>query len=102
MYFFLGPTPENVVQQYTEAIGRQPIPPYWSLGFHLCRWGYQTTENMIAAYDRTFAAGIPQDSQWGDIDVMDRRLDFTYDTTNFAGLPAFIDSLHQKGTVLNT
>ena len=38
MYFFLGPDPESVVSQYTEAVGRYYIPPYWSLGFHLCRY----------------------------------------------------------------
>ena len=35
-----------------------------------------------------------QDAQWADIDFMDRRLDFTYDDVNFAGLPEFIDDLH--------
>ena len=54
LYLFLGPEPEQVqystalysteqystkqvVQQYTEAVGRYYIPPYWALGFHLCR-----------------------------------------------------------------
>ncbi|CAG7720161.1 unnamed protein product, partial [Allacma fusca] len=37
---FMGPTPENTVQQYTEAVGRTKIPPYWSLGFQLCKFGY--------------------------------------------------------------
>ena len=37
---------EQVVQQYTEAVGRYYIPPYWSLGFHLCRYGYGDIETM--------------------------------------------------------
>lgn len=41
------------------AVGRSPIPPYWALGFHLCRYGYNTIENMKAAVDRTAAANIP-------------------------------------------
>lgn len=36
--------------------------------------------------------------QWGDIDVMDRRLDFTYDEQNFRDLPDFIENtLHANG-----
>lgn len=59
IYIFLGPTPEETVQQFTEAVGRAPIPPYWGLGFQLCRWGYNTIENMQAAVNRTLSYGIP-------------------------------------------
>eukprot|EP00095_Tigriopus_kingsejongensis_P002729 maker-scaffold226_size249562-snap-gene-1.14 protein:Tk02729 transcript:maker-scaffold226_size249562-snap-gene-1.14-mRNA-1 annotation:"maltase- intestinal-like" len=97
MYFFLGPTPENVVQQFTGALGRHPVPSYWSLGFHICRWEYNSTQGMREAYDRTLAAGIPLDGQWSDIDIMDRRLDFTYDRSKFGDLPEFIEEIHAQG-----
>eukprot|EP00094_Tigriopus_californicus_P007397 TCALIF_07120-PA protein Name:"Similar to MGAM Maltase-glucoamylase, intestinal (Homo sapiens)" AED:0.12 eAED:0.12 QI:64/0.83/0.61/1/0.83/0.76/13/81/845 len=77
LHFFLGPSPAETNQQYTEAIGRYALPPYWSLGFHLCRYGYDSLDNMKAAVDRTAQYGIPHDAQWGDIDIMERSLDFT-------------------------
>ena len=95
LYFFLGPSPEEVVSQYTAAVGRYYIPPYWALGFHLCRWGYNSLDNMKAAWQRTRDAGIPFDVQWGDIDYMDRRLDFTINPTEFAGLSEFVSELHR-------
>ena len=64
MYIFLGPSPEEVVQQYTEAVGRFPLPPYWSLGFHLCRYGYLTLDNMVAAVERTRQFSIPQEKRF--------------------------------------
>lgn len=36
-YWFMGDTPSKVTQQYLEVIGRPYMPPYWALGFHLCK-----------------------------------------------------------------
>ena len=52
---------------------------------------------MEAAFQRTREAGIPFDAQWGDIDVMDRQLDFTINPTEFAALPEFANTLHEVG-----
>lgn len=75
MYFFLGPTPAEVVQQYTEVgvadfvhaqcfffqlIGRPYFPPYWALGFHLCRWGYRSANKTWAVVKRMRELQIPQ------------------------------------------
>lgn len=38
IYVFGGPTPEEVIRQYLEVIGRPALVPHWSLGFHNCRW----------------------------------------------------------------
>jgi alpha-glucosidase (family GH31 glycosyl hydrolase) len=97
IYFFLGPEPDDTNRQYTEAIGRYPLPPYWSLGFHLSRWGYDTLENMQATVERNAAYDIPHDAQWGDIDIMERALDFTISEENFGGLPEYVQELKIRG-----
>uniref|UniRef100_A0A8C3DHQ6 alpha-glucosidase n=1 Tax=Corvus moneduloides TaxID=1196302 RepID=A0A8C3DHQ6_CORMO len=96
-YLFMGPTPENVVQQYTEAIGRPHMPAYWSLGFQLSRWGYGSLDVLKETVNRMEHHDIPYDVQHFDIDYMERRLDFTYDKVNFAGLPEFMKDLKKKG-----
>ena len=59
MYVFLGPKPDDVIQQYTAVIGRPLIPPYWSLGFHLCRYGYNSATNLKTVINRNRQLGIP-------------------------------------------
>ncbi|XP_069701371.1 lysosomal alpha-glucosidase-like [Periplaneta americana] len=96
-FIFLGPSPQNVIQQYTEVIGRPYMPPYWGLGFHLCRFGYKSLNDTKNVLNRTRKAGIPLDVQWNDLDYMERWNDFTYDKEKFKGLPEFVNELHQAG-----
>ncbi|XP_077870025.1 lysosomal alpha-glucosidase-like [Saccoglossus kowalevskii] len=96
-YIFLGPTPDLVIQQYTEVIGRPFMPPYWSLGFHLCKYGYGTADATFSIVEKMRELAIPQDVQWNDIDSMDKFKDFTIDLDNFALLPDMIDNIHRNG-----
>ena len=41
---------------------------------------------MIEVVEENRAIGIPYDTQYGDIDYMERQLDFTIDTRSYDGL----------------
>ncbi|XP_053782529.1 probable maltase-glucoamylase 2 isoform X1 [Desmodus rotundus] len=96
-YVFLGDTPERVVQEYLELIGRPFLPSYWNLGFQLSRRGYGNIEGLEEVVNRTRKAGIPYDVQYSDIDYMDGKKDFTVDGKAFPGLPDFSENLHKHG-----
>ena len=57
-YFFLGPEPEAVIQQYQEVIGRPHMPPYWGLGFHQCRYGYHDLQEVKDVVNQYIANGV--------------------------------------------
>ena len=42
-----------------QLIGRPYFPAYWTLGFQLCRYGYNNMENLQAAVNRTIESKIP-------------------------------------------
>ncbi|KAH7968110.1 hypothetical protein HPB52_005827 [Rhipicephalus sanguineus] len=96
-FVFTGPTPGHVVQQYKSVVGFPAMPPYWALGFHLCRYGYRTLNRTREVMENNIQAGIPLDVQWNDIDYMKNWNDFTYDKHTYAGLPDFVAKVHEGG-----
>ncbi|XP_063816822.1 lysosomal alpha-glucosidase isoform X2 [Pseudophryne corroboree] len=96
-YMFLGPDPKAVIRQYQEAIGLPFMPPFWGLGFHLCRWGYSTSDITREVVRNMSKASIPLDVQWNDIDYMDEYRDFTYDKTRFRDYPEMVKEFHAQG-----
>ncbi|KAK2511511.1 hypothetical protein Q9233_016922, partial [Columba guinea] len=96
-YVFLGDTPEQVVQEYVTFIGLPALPSYWTLGFQLSRYGYESLEEVKADVESNRAIGLPYDVQCTDIDYMEARKDLTYDKVNYKDLPSFQSFLHHYG-----
>ncbi|XP_069807724.1 lysosomal alpha-glucosidase [Dendropsophus ebraccatus] len=96
-YVFLGPEPKSVIRQYHETIGLPFMPPFWSLGFHICRWGYSTSDMTEEVVRNMSKANMPLDVQWNDIDYMDKYRDFTYDKKRFSNYPNMVTGFHAQG-----
>lgn len=98
LFFFVGPTPEQVLQQYHSVIGLPSLPPYWALGYNQCRWGYNSLSmlsNVLAGY---VANSLPLDVLWSDIDYMYQFEDFTLDASRYQpqAFANFTSALHAQ------
>ncbi|KAL6880662.1 hypothetical protein ACP4OV_012227 [Aristida adscensionis] len=90
-------TPADVVTSLSHAIGTVSMPPKWSLGYHQCRWSYESSDKVLKVA-RTFREkGIPCDVVWMDIDYMHGFRCFTFDSNCFPDPKSMVNDLHSIG-----
>ncbi|KAF8587489.1 glycoside hydrolase family 31 protein [Ramaria rubella] len=94
-YFLSGPSPQEVLEQYSEIVGTQTWIPAWAFGFHLCRWGYPNISETRLQVERMREANIPLEVMWNDIDLYHAVRDFTTDPVSYPieQVKAFINEL---------
>ncbi len=96
-YFFYGPHPKKVLEDFTALIGRTPLPPLWTLGYQQCRYSYYP-EARVREMARTFREKkIPADVIYLDIDYQDGNRPFTIDRQRFPNFEGMIRDLGAQG-----
>lgn len=92
-YILIGPTPKDVVQQFSYLVGKSPLSPRWALGFQQSHYSYPTRADALAVAKRLRADKIPLDVLYLDIGYQDRNRPFTTDAQKFANFPGLISEL---------
>ncbi|WVN88893.1 uncharacterized protein L203_104108 [Cryptococcus depauperatus CBS 7841] len=96
-YIFSGPSSYDVNEQYVQTVGLPIIPPEWSLGFHLLRWGLSSANETLAMTNRMREAGIPLETQWNDIDWMRSYREFQFNQNyGEADYKNLVNTLHER------
>ncbi len=97
LYILVGPTLAELTRKMQRLVGLTPRPPVWALGYHQCRWGYRSADDLMKL-DRKFKQlGIPCDGLWIDIDYMDAYKVFTFQKKLFPDLKHTLKTLAQHG-----
>jgi alpha-glucosidase len=97
-YFVMeGPSPKNVLEQYTTLTGRMPIPPKWALGYHQSRYSYETEKEVRELAANFIEKGIPVDAIYLDIHYMEGYRVFTFDQERFPNPKQLIGDLKKAG-----
>lgn len=103
-YFFAGPDPKKVVEQYTALVGRSPLPPLWSLGYQQSRYSYYPEARAREIASTLREKKFPADVLYFDIDYQQGNAPFTINREHFPHFEQMIADLRTQGfrTVLIT
>lgn len=105
----VGDTWEDLVSNYTDLTGKQPMPARWTLGNFSSRFGYHTQEEVEKTINRFQSDGIPVDAiildlYWFGKEVKGTMGNLDWDKDQFPNPEKMIADLKAKGvkTVLIT
>ena len=96
-YIIVDNSPEGVLLNIQFLLGYPTLPPFWSLGNHQSRYGYNNSEQFKKVYEEYKKYEIPIDAMWLDIDGMKEYEIFTIND-NFKKIGPYIrDEIHKDG-----
>ena len=103
-YYFSGPEPKKIIENYTAMVGHAPLPPLWTLGFQQSRYSYYPearAREIVATYRQK---KIPLDAIYFDIDYQQGYAPFTVNRQYFPTFEKMISDFRSQGvhTVLIT
>lgn len=96
-YFFYGPDPKAVLQEFTALVGRTPLPPRWALGYQQSRYSYYPEKMVRFIADNFRLRKIPCDVIYLDIHYMDGYRVFTWNPSRFPDPQKMISDLGHEG-----
>ena len=100
-YLILGDDLPALIAEYHALTGAPAVPPSWSFGLWMSRWGYRSRDEVMAVARRMRAERIPCDVIHIDPYWMryheGHHGDFTWDETAFPDPPGMIAELKAMG-----
>jgi len=103
-YFFAGPEPKKIIEEYTAMTGRSPLPPLWTLGYQQCRYSYYPESRAREIVRTLREKKIPADAIYFDIDYQQGNAPFTINREYFPTFERMIVDFRAQGmhTILIT
>jgi len=97
VYIIDRASPQEVIKGLSELTGTIKLPARWTLGYHQCRFSYDSEKRVMEIADTFREKKIPCDVIWMDIDYMQGYRVFTFDSIRFSNPKRLNDNLHSKG-----
>ena len=93
LYLSVAPDGYGLLNAYSRLTGRAPIPPRWTFGFMLSRWGYNDAADVQDKWQQFRDRKLPVDAFIYDYDWFVE--DFQFNPKTFP--PGSLDQMHRMG-----
>jgi alpha 1,3-glucosidase len=97
LFVFLGPSSAEIFASFGSLVGTTILPPYFSIGYHQCRWNYVSQEDLLGVVQNFDKFDIPLDVMWLDIEYAEEHKYFIWDKRNFPQPLKMINELEATG-----
>lgn len=95
--FLISDSPSEVNAKYGLLTGNPGLPQLFSLGYHQCRWNYNSEEDVLDITAKFDGYKVPYDTIWLDVEYADMKKYFTWDPDNFAHPQEMLRKLDHTG-----
>ncbi|KAJ9510644.1 hypothetical protein QJQ45_027546, partial [Haematococcus lacustris] len=102
LFVFLGPRPQQVVQQYALVTGTTALPQLFAIGYHQCRWNYKDEADVKAVDGGFDTHAIPYDVLWLDIEHTVGKRYLTWDSSLFPNPVGMQEDVASRGRKMVT
>mmetsp|Transcript_37728 Transcript_37728/g.84060 ORF Transcript_37728/g.84060 Transcript_37728/m.84060 type:complete len:895 (-) Transcript_37728:499-3183(-) len=102
LFLFVGPTPGDVIKQYSALTGTTAMPQLFSIGYHQCRWNYRDEADAHAVDAGFDQHEIPYDVLWLDIEHTNGKRYLTWDSSVFPNPVAMQEDIASRGRKMVT
>jgi alpha 1,3-glucosidase len=83
LFLFAAETPKEILSKLAQVSGFPSLPPMFALGYHQCRWNYNSEKDLLNVNENFDRHGIPMDVLWLDIEHTNGKRYFTWDQREF-------------------
>ena len=89
LYFFSGPTIQDVIKQYHQLIGYAKMMPFWAFGWHLGKDRFNDPGQIQHVLNQHHENNIPLDGIWHGAEYTKNNTQFTVDDKVFSNSETF-------------
>ncbi|PRT55651.1 Glucosidase 2 subunit alpha [Wickerhamiella sorbophila] len=82
-YLFVDDKPAHVLEAYGKLTGMAALPQAFAIGYHQCRWNYNSQSDVLEVNANFDEASLPYDVIWLDVEYTDAKKYFTWNKDQF-------------------